>query len=210
MTKVNKIVKYLILADIAFWTGWGLVTPVFAIFVVEKIQGGTALVVGIATAIYWLFRSLLVFPSGKILDKYIGERDDYLFLVAGDFIAALVLFGYMFAIFPWHIYLLQVFYGIGMALSLAGWRAIFTRNIDKGKEASEWALDDTLLSFGTAAAGIISGLLVTKLGYTITFAIAGTLGILSVILLLALRKEIEGVFDKNFHTNVIDIFRTKQ
>ena len=210
MAKVNKIVKYLILADIAFWTGWGLVTPVFAIFIVEKIQGGTALVVGVATAIYWLFRSLLVFPSGKILDKYIGERDDYLFLVAGDFIAALVLFGYIFAIFPWHIYLLQVFYGIGMALSLAGWRAIFTRNIDKGKEASEWALDDTLLSFGTAAAGIISGLLVTKLGYTITFAIAGTLGILSVILLLALRKEIEGVFDKNFHTNLKDIFRTKQ
>jgi len=210
MAKVNKIVKYLILADIAFWTGWGLVTPVFAIFIVEKIQGGTALVVGVATAIYWLFRSLLVFPSGKILDKYIGERDDYLFLVAGDFIAALVLFGYIFAIFPWHIYLLQVFYGIGMALSLAGWRAIFTRNIDKGKEASEWALDDTLLSFGTAAAGIISGLLVTKLGYTITFAIAGTLGILSVALLLALRKEIEGVFDKNFHTNLKDIFRTKQ
>jgi MFS family permease len=210
MAKVNKIVRYLILADIAFWTGWGLVTPVFAIFVVEKIQGGTALVVGIATAIYWLFRSLLVFPSGKILDKYIGERDDYLFLVAGDFIAALVLFGYIFAIFPWHIYLLQVFYGIGMAMSLAGWRAIFTRNIDKGKEASEWALDDTLLSFGTAAAGIISGLLVTKMGYTITFAIAGTLGVLSVILLLALRKEIEGVFDKNFHSNVIDIFRTKQ
>jgi hypothetical protein len=62
MTKVNKIVKYLILADIAFWTGWGLVSPVFAIFIVEKIQGGTALVVGIATAIYWLFRSLLVLP----------------------------------------------------------------------------------------------------------------------------------------------------
>jgi len=209
MTKVNKIVKYLILADIAFWTGWGLVTPVFAIFIVERIQGGTALVVGIATAVYWLFRSLLVLPSGKVLDKYIGEKDDYLFLVAGNLIAALVLFGYMLAIYPWHIYLLQVFYGIGMALSLAGWRAIFTRNIDKGKEASEWALDDTLLSFGTAGAGIISGLLVTELGYSITFAIAGTLGLLSVILLLCLRKDIEGVFNRNFHANLKDIFRAK-
>jgi len=210
MTKVNKIVKYLILADIAFWTGWGLVSPVFAIFIVEKIQGGTALVVGIATAIYWLFRSLLVLPSGRILDKYIGEKDDYLFLVIGDFIAALVLFGYIFAVYPWHIYLLQIFYGIGMAMSLAGWRAIFTRNIDKGKEASEWALDDTLLSFGTAAAGVISGLLVTELGYSITFFIAGVLGILSVVLLLCLRKDIEGVFNRNFHANLKDIFRTKQ
>lgn len=210
MAKINKIVKYLILADIAFWTGWGLVTPIFAIFIVEKIQGGTALVVGVATAIYWFFRSLLVLPAGKVLDKYIGEKDDYLFLVAGDFIAALVLFGYILAIYPWHIYLLQVFYGIGMAMSLAGWRAIFTRNIDKGKEASEWALDDTLLSMGTALAGIVSGLLVTKLGYEITFVIAGTLGLLSVILLLCLRKDIEGVFNRNFHTNLKDIFRTKQ
>lgn len=210
MTKVNKIVKYLILADIAFWTGWGLVTPVFSIFIVEKIQGGTALVVGIATAIYWLFRSLLVLPSGKLLDKYVGEKDDYLFLVAGDFIAAMVLFGYMFATYPWHIYLLQVFYGISMAMSLAGWRAIFTRNIDKGKEASEWALDDTLLSFGTAGAGIVSGLLVTELGYSYTFLIAGILGLVSVLVLLCLRKDIEGVFDRKFHTNLKDIFREKQ
>lgn len=210
MTKVNKIVKYLILADIAFWTGWGLVSPVFAIFIVEKIQGGTALVVGTATAVYWFFRSLLVLPSGRLLDKYAGEKDDYLFLVAGNFISTLVLFGYIFAIYPWHIYILQAFYGIGIAMGLSGWRAIFTRNIDKGKEASEWALDDTSLSLGTAAAGIITGVLVTKMGYTITFGIAGSLGILSVLLLLCLRKEIEGVFNRRFHSNLKDIFRDKQ
>jgi MFS family permease len=198
------------LSDIAFWTGWGLVSPVFSIFIVDKIQGGTALVVGIATAIYWLFRSLLVLPSGKLLDKYIGEKDDYLFLVTGDFIAVLVLFGYIYAVYPWHIYLLQAFYGVGMAMSLAGWRAIFTRNIDKGKEASEWSLDDTLLSLGTAAAGIISGMLVTKVGYTITFFVAGILGLLSITLLLCLRKDIEGVFNRSFHSNLKDIFRTKQ
>ena len=210
MTKVNKIVKYLILADIAFWTGWGLVSPVFAIFIVDKIQGGTALVVGMATAIYWLFRSLLVLPSGRLLDKYVGEKDDYLFLVTGNLIAVLVLVGYIFAIYPWHIYLLQAFYGIAMAMGLSGWRAIFTRNIDKGKEASEWALDDTSLSLGTAAAGILSGVLVTELGYSITFIIAATLGLLSILLLLCLRKEIDGVFNRNFHSNLRDIFREKQ
>ena len=210
MAKVNKIVKYLILADIAFWTGWGLVSPVFAIFIVEQIQGGTALVVGTATAIYWFFRSLLVLPSGKLLDKYIGEKDDYLFLVVGNLISTLVLFGYIFAVYPWHIYILQAFYGVGIAMGLSGWRAIFTRNIDKGKEASEWALDDTSLSLGTAAAGLITGLLVTKMGYAITFGLAGTLGIFSVLLLLCLRKEIEGVFNRRFHANLQDIFREKQ
>ena len=208
--KIKKIVKYLILTDIAFWTGWGLVSPVFAIFIVDRIVGGTALTVGIATAIYWFLRSLLVYPFGLILDKYKGERDDYLFLVAGNFIAVLVLFGYIFANYPWHIYLLQVFYGIGMAMSLGGWRAIFTRNIDKGKEATEWALDDTLLSLGVAAAGIFSGLIVTKLGYTFNFLFAGIFGLVSIFLLLCLRKEIEGVFNRSFRSNIKDIFRERQ
>jgi len=210
MAKINKIVKYLILADIAFWTGWGLVTPIFSIFIVEKIEGGSALVVGIATAIYWFFRSMLVLPSGRLLDKYVGEKDDYLFLVFGNLIAVLVLFGYIFATYPWHIYILQAFYGISIAMALAGWRAIFTRNIDKGKEASEWALNDTSLSLGTAVAGIVSGILVTKLGYDIAFFSAGILGILSIIMLLCLRKDIEGVFNRRFRTNLKDIFMEKQ
>ncbi len=210
MTKVNKIIKYLILTDIAFWTGWGLVTPVFSIFIVDKIQGGSALVVGIATSIYWAFRALLVLPSGKTLDKYMGERDDYLFLVAGNFIATLVIFGYIFAVYPWHIYILQAFYGIGMAISLVGWKSIFTKNIDKGKEASEWALDDTLLSLGTALAGIGTGLMVTNLGYTTTFTIAGVLGVVSVIILLRLRKDIEGVFNRRFRSNLKEIFRVNK
>jgi MFS family permease len=210
MTKINKIVKYLIFADIAFWTGWGLVTPVFSIFIVDKIQGGTILVVGIATFIYWLFRSLSVLPSGKILDKYIGEKDDYLFLVAGNFIATMVIFGYTLAIYPWHIYVLQAFYGFGMAISLVGWKAIFSRNIDKGKEASEWALDDTLLSLGTALAGIVCGVLVTEIGYVNTFLIAGVLGVISVMLLLCLRRDIEGVFNRDFSKNIRNIFRSKE
>jgi len=81
--KINKIVKYLILSDIAFFTGWGLVSPIFPIFVLDRIQGGTALVVGTATAIYWIVKALLEFPVGTLLDKHAGEKDDYFFLVSG-------------------------------------------------------------------------------------------------------------------------------
>lgn len=210
MIKVNKIIRNLIVTDIAFWTGWGFITPIFAIFVVDRIKGGDALVVGIATAAYWLVRSLLVFPFGVMLDKYKGERDDYLFLVAGNFIVSLSLFGYVFAILPWHVYLFQAFCGLGVAMSLGGWRSIFTKHIDKGMEASEWCLDDTMLSMGTAAAGVFAGAMVIKWGYTVAFVTAGSLGILSVIILLSLRHEIEGVFNRNFHSNLKDIFFGKR
>lgn len=206
---MNKVIKNLILTDIAFWTGWGMITPVFAIFVVDKIVGGTALTVGIATGIYWILRASLVFPFARILDKYAGDKDDYLFLVSGNFLAALVPFGYIFAIYPWHVYVLQVAYGIGIAMALVGWRAIFTRNIVKGKEASQWAISDASLSVGIASAGIITGFVITNWGYVVAFSAAGTFAMISVFVLLCLRKEIEGVFDRRFPFNIIDIFRGK-
>lgn len=210
MIKTNKIVKNLIVTDIAFWTGWGLITPIFAIFVVDRIEGGNALVVGIATAVYWLVRSLLVFPFGVMLDKYKGEKDDYLFLVSGNLIVALTLFGYVFATLPWHVYLFQAFCGLGVAMALGGWRSIFTKHIDKGKEATEWSLDDTMLSFGTAGAGVVAGWMVLNFGYQAAFISAGSLGLLSVAILLFLRHEIGGVFNRNFRSNLKDIFFDKR
>jgi MFS family permease len=210
MIKTNKVIKYLILTDLSFWMGWGMITPVFAIFIVNgKIIGGTALVVGIATAIYYISRSCLVLPFAKILDKHEGDKDDYFFLVSGNLIAALVPFGYIFAIYPWHIYVLQAFYGIGIAMALGGWRAIFTRNIPKGKEASSWARNDAILNLGVAFAGVTTGFLITKIGFEATFTIAGSLALFSVFLLLRLRKEIEGVFDKKFPFNIKQIFFDK-
>ena len=78
--------------------------------------------------------------------------------------------------------------------------------IDSTRAAAEWSLDDASLSMGTGLAGLASGILVTKLGYDISFAIAGTLGLLSVAFLLVLRKEISGVFNRRFHKNIREIF----
>ena len=207
--KINKIVKYLILSDIAFFTGWGLITPIFPIFIIDKIQGGTVLVVGIASAIYWIVKALLEFPVGTLLDRYAGEKDDFLFLISGFFIASIVPFGFVFAMYPWHIYLLQFFYAVGMAMAISGWRAIFTKNIDKGKEASEWSLDDSLLGFGTGVAGIFSGYMVLNFGFISSFIVAGTLGLMGVLIIFLLRKEMQ-VSARGIHANIMDFFNGRK
>ena len=210
MFKTNKIIKYLILSDVAFWTGWGFLTPVFAIFIVGEIQGGTALTVGIASAIYWILSSLLRLPIGMFLDGCRGEKDDYLFLVFGLFIAALVPFGFLFSELPWHIYALQAVYAIGMAMSLSGWTAIFTRHIDKGKEATEWGLDATLLGLGMGISGIVGGWAVLNFGFAPVFITVGVLGIIGVILLLFLRNDIKQVLDHGSHFSVKEVFRKEE
>jgi len=188
--KVNQVIKILIWSDLTFWSGWGLISPIFAIFIVEKIQGGTVAVVGMATAIYWILKSLLRIPIGLFLDSRQGEEDDFWFLFFGLIITSLVPFGYLMVVFPWHIYLLQILFALGMAMALAGSSAIFTRHINKGKEATEWGLDATSVGLGIGVAGALGGLLAASFGFTIVFILVGVLGILSAIILFPLLKVI--------------------
>ena len=208
--KINRIVKYLVLSDLAFWAGWGLITPIFAIFIVGKIQGGSILVVGIASGIYWILKSLLRIPIGIFLDTKLGERDDYLFLTIGLFIAALIPFGFIFAKFPWHIYGLQAAHAIAMAMSLAGWSAIFTRHIDKGKEATEWGLDATAVGLGTGICGVLGGWAVTQFGFEPVFITVGTLGLIGAFLLLFVKNEIKEVSDHGPHFSLKETFQKEE
>jgi MFS family permease len=204
--RINRIIKYLIWSDLVFWTGWGLINPIFAIFIIDKIQGGSAAVAGIASAIYWILKSFLRIPISIFLDACPGERDDFWFLFFGFFLAGLIPFGYIFASITLHIYLLQAIYGLAMAMALSGWSAIFTRHIDKGLEATEWGLDATSVGFGIGLAGAIGGWAVTRFGFNLVFALVGILGILSAFLLLVLEKEMKEVFDHGFHFSFKEIF----
>jgi len=207
--KINNVVKYLVLSDLIFFAGWGLITPIFAIFIVNSIQGGSILVVGIASSIYWILTSILRIPFGIFLDNHKGEKDDYFFLVAGLFIASLIPFGYIFSKLPWHIYILQAIYGIGLAMSFSGWSAIFTRHIDKGKEATEWGLDATSVGIGTGISAVIGGWAVTQFGFNPVFIVVGILGLIGVALLLGIRNNIKGVFNNGHVLNLKEIFQKK-
>ncbi|PIR01592.1 MAG: hypothetical protein CO031_01985 [Candidatus Nealsonbacteria bacterium CG_4_9_14_0_2_um_filter_37_38] len=208
--KINRIVKYLVLSDLVFWAGWGLVTPVFAIFIIEKIEGGSAFVAGMSAAIYWILMSFLRIPIGIFLDTCPGERDDYWFLTVGLFIAALVPFGFIFASTPLHIYLLQAVHAVGIAMSLSGWSAIFTRHIDKGQEATEWGIDATSVGFGTGISGAIGGWAVTQFGFNPVFIAVGILGLIGAALLFCIRNNIKGVFDHGLHFSFKEIFQKEE
>jgi len=208
--KFNRIVKYLVLSDLVFYAGWGLISPIFAIFIVEKIQGGDAFVAGISSAAYLILMSLLRVPFGMFLDSRPGEKDDYWFLTVGLFIAALTSFGFIFAKLPWHVYLLQIIRAVTMAMSLAAWPAIFTRHIDKGKESTEWGLDATSVGFGAGISGAIGGWAVTQFGFNRVFIAVGVIGLIGAILLLPLKNDIKGVFDHGFRFSLKDIFQKEE
>jgi MFS family permease len=188
--KVNQVIKYLILADLIFWSGWGLLSPIFAVFVIKNIEGGSLSVIGLASGIYWILKSLLRIPIGIFLDSRRGEEDDFWFLFFGLVLSSLVPFGYLMAKYPWHIYLLQSLQAFGMAMALSGWTAIFTRHIDQGKEATEWGLDATFVGLGIGISGILGGMIAQIFGFKTVFVLVGILGLLAASLLFGILKII--------------------
>jgi len=190
LKSINKVIKILVFYDLILLFGWGLITPILAVFIVDKIQGGDVRVAGIAIGIYWVLKSLIQIPIGRYLDKNHGEKDDYYFLIGGTLLASFVPLGFIFATLPWHMYLLQAVHAIGMAAVIPSWGGIFTRHIDKGKEAQSWALDSSALGIGAGIAGIVGGIIAKAFGFAPLFIGVGVFGIISALLCLLIRKEL--------------------
>jgi len=190
---INKVVKVLIFSDFFLNLGWGLISPIFAIFILENITKDpieATTVAGFAALSYWITKSVLEIPIGRYLDKNDGERDDLVFMVAGTLITAIVPIGYLFSSEPWHIYFFQVIHAVGMAMSIPSWLAIFTRHIDKKKEAFEWSMETTSIGLGAGVAGGLGGVAVGMFGFDTIFIGVSLLTLLSALSLIFIKDSI--------------------
>lgn len=195
MSKViNKIIKVLISSDFFLNLGWGLLSPIFALFILQKITNGDAMmateIAGFSALFYWISKSFIEIPIGRFLDKNEGERDDFMFMFVGLLVVSFVPLGFLVSTEPWHIYMLQVVHAIGMAMTLPSWLAIFTRHIDKSKEAFEWSIETTSISMGAGIAGGLGGVVASVFGFDVLFMFVSGITFFSALLLLLVRNNV--------------------
>jgi MFS family permease len=188
--KINPIVKALIASDFLVWSGVNLISPIIAIFIIERVAGGTIGIIGLATTIYFISRAIFEVPVGILIDKKKGENDDLFVAVLG-----MIIFGTVYLLFPsitevWQLLVAQAILGMSCAISFPGWYSLFTRHIDKEKEAFEWSLHDVLLGSGIAACAAIGAFVAEKYGFDIVFYIAGGLIIFGGLSLLLIKDKI--------------------
>lgn len=145
---------------------------------------------GIAIGIYWLTRSVLQIPIANYLDKNHGEKDDYYALISGTLLTSLVPLGYIFASLVWHVYVLQIVYALGMAFVIPSWAGIFTRHIDKGREALSWSVDSSAFSIGTGISGIVGGVVAKNFGFIPLFIAISFMAASAAVLCLLIRNDI--------------------
>lgn len=187
---LNKIIKILIASDFLLQSGWGLIGPIFAIFLTRQIEGGSLKMVGFVAATYWLTKSIVQPFIAHQLDKNHGEKDDFKFLIIGMYIANLVPLGYIFSSQAWHIFALEFIRGLAMACVVPTWAGIFTRHIDKGREAFSWSIESTGLGLAAGFAGAFGAIIASVLGFKIVFVLVSIFGLIATSVLLFIKPQI--------------------
>lgn len=189
---LNKILYVLIASDFIILSAYGFVSPVFAIFLTNKIIGGTLIVVGISEAIYLASKSIFQIPISILIDKTEGERIDFWFLFLGSLTMATTLFFYLFVSLPWHIYLISLVYGLGSALADSSWSGLFTRNIVRDRESFAWSFSSTVVDLGEAGAALIGAIIAQFLGFDKLFVIVGSVSLVGTFLLFLFYRDLRG------------------
>src|SRR6188474_3273298 len=110
--KINPIIRTLILTDFIYWAGNNFIVPIFSIFIIEKVIGGTIEAAGLAATLYLLTRSLAEIPVGMLIDKKKGEVDDLFFLVTGSILQGIMYISFAYVQSVNQLYLAQILLGL--------------------------------------------------------------------------------------------------
>lgn len=183
--EVGRIVKYFVLSDLFLLAGWGFVDPVFSVFIVERIAGGTLITVGIAAALYWILKSILQVPIAKYLDRTPGEKDDFKALIFGLFLAGFSAIAFTWVHAAWELYVVQSVHALAFAFYGASWPTIFSRHLDKNRISFDWTLDSTTAGIAAGVTGLFGGIVAEIWGFTAVFIACGILSFIAAFVLLS-------------------------
>jgi len=187
--KLNEVIRKFIISDLILFSGWGFISPLMSIFIVQEI-GGNLINVGVSVAIYWFVRSIIELPLANRLDRTRGEKDDFYALISGLFVVAISAFCFTVVRNVEQLYLFKLLEGIGFAMYASSWSGIFSRHLDKDRIAFSWSADHIAIGIASAIGGILGGLSATLLGFRFIFIFGGILSLVSAIIMLSIPKII--------------------
>lgn len=191
LRKINSVIRFLTISDIIMISGFGLVAPIFAVFITDTIKGGTLEVVGFASAIFLFTKSILQIPAAGIVDKIKGEKDDFWVMFIGSIVISIIPLSYLYISTPIQLYIVQFFYGLSAAVVFPAWMAIFTRHIDKKHEGMEWGVYQSLVDLGGAGAASIGGFLAYRFGFAPLFVLISIVSFIGSMFLLGIYKDLK-------------------
>lgn len=181
--RVNRVVRGFVLADLVLYSGWGLIAPVFSIFVIRKIPGANLETVGLAVGLYWLSRAVIQLPIALYLDKKSGEKDDFYALLLGLLLVSATAFALAFVRTAEELFLVMIMQAFAFGLYAPAWSGIFNRHLDKERIAFDLSLDSTVLALASGATALFGGFIAQSFGFTLLFLGAGVLSLVAALII---------------------------
>lgn len=188
---LNNIIKFLIISDFAILTGFSFVAPIFAVFVLQNIEGGGLETVGFAISIQVFAKALLEYPIAHHLDKKRGDMDEFYCMIIGSFAICIIPLLYLTIKTPGQLYAVQFIYGISTAMAYPSWMSLFTRHAEKEHEGSQWALYATATGLGTAISAALGGMIGEKYGFTAVFWLVFLMSVIGAVSLFGIYKPLK-------------------
>ncbi len=180
---MNRVAKFFILSDYVFWGGWGLLNPVFAVFVLQRIGQANVFIVGVAAAFYYLVKAIAEVPISLYLDKHEGEKDDFYALVFGLFLGGLTPLLFIVMNSVAELLLVMAVQGLTFALYSSSWPAIFSRHLDKNHFSLEWTADHFGVDLISAIMASIGGGIALLLGFNFILILTAAFSFIAAIFL---------------------------
>ncbi|MDO8557097.1 MAG: MFS transporter [Candidatus Jorgensenbacteria bacterium] len=184
--KINRVVKHFILSDLMLWSGWGLIGPIFAVFIIQGIPNVSLVTIGATSAIYWIVKSIIQIPVALLLDRHKGEKDELYTLIGSLILAGFVALAFLLVKTTGQLYFVTLLQGIAFGLYIPSWYAIFSRHLDKDRYALDWSLDSTSIGVASGVTALIGGMVADYFGFPALFIAAGILSFGSAFVILTL------------------------
>ena len=186
---MNKTLRILLASDFLMITGFGLIGPIFAIFVDKDVSSGDIFSAGMASFVFLAAQSICQLLLAKKIDMWETSKViDY--LIVGNILIATVPFVYMGWKDVTGIYLAELIYGIGSAFDHPCWLKLWSVYLDRDHESYEWSVYSVLTNIGQGVAALVGGYIAATAGFDVAFMIVGLFAILGTVILAGLRKTV--------------------
>jgi MFS family permease len=183
---MNRTIKLLIASDIFVLTGFGLISPILAIFIKDNLVGGSIFAAGLASALYLIVKSIVQLPFSRYVDSH---DHNVKWLVIGTFFVAVTPIVYLLATNVTHLYIAQIIYGIGSGLAYPTWLGLFSTHLDKKHESFEWSLYSTLVCIGVAITAAVGAAIANFAGFQFAFLLVWFMSLIGCFILIGLERK---------------------
>lgn len=181
----NRALKILLATNAAVLFAGAMLAPIYAIYV-EKV-GGDLLDASIAGGIFAFVTGVVSLVSGHYTDKI---KESELIIALGFFILGIGYFLYTMVDSIRSLFMVQVFIGLGMAISAPSYDAVYTRHVVGHHSGKQWAAWESMAYITTAVGAIVGGIIATRFGFDSVFVIMSVLSLASALYIYILPRKV--------------------